>query len=175
MKKEFLFILIGVVIFIIGFITFGLETSNFSESTRLSSDIIMKQEILSYNINEDKFFRITNSNSNTNVNLYIDNNLSDEIRIVVNYPEFNSVEYDYDVISNEKVKLVQIDFESSTTLSKIDDLINIFQVGVNGFKNKVKYNYSLIENPEVKVYVHEDYKENIQFVGKYGQVYNPIR
>lgn len=174
MNKNIRFILIGFVIFLLGYICLQIETKDYLESNKLTSNFVMEQETLSYSIDDNKYFRITNNERNTNINLYIDNKLKDEVKIVVSYPNFNVVEYDYSVTNLDNIKLIQIDFNSSSSLN-MSDISDILQLGIKSLKDKVKYNYDLLIEPLVKIYVHEDYKENIQFVGKYGKVYNPIR
>lgn len=173
MKSNLKFILIGFVIFVIGIICFTFELKNFNQSRGLTSNFEIKQEVIKYPITNDQNFRITNENTNNNINLYIDNNLSNEVKIIVNYPNISKLKYDYSVI-NDDINLVSINFES-TTLLDFDSIKDIYELGLISFRDKVVYNYSLLEQPEIKVFVNEKYRKNIEFVGNYGKVYNPIR
>jgi len=174
MKNNFRFILIGFIIFAIGFICFCFEIKDFNKSYNLTSNFIIKQEIIKYPIGSNETYRISNDKTNNNVNLYIDNNLSDEVRIVVSYPDISKIEYDYSKTNSGENNLIRIDFES-TTLLDFDSISDIFELGVATFKKEIMYNYTLLKYPEIRVYVNEKYKENIEFVGSYGKVYNPIR
>lgn len=174
MKKYCKFILVGFIIFIIGAIGFYVELKSFKETDNLPANFKMNQETFRYSINETDIFRITNNNTNVNVKAYIDNTLDNDIKIIVNYPTLNKIDHDYTVTNYEKNKLIKIDFESSARLD-VDGAKDLFILGILGFRDKIMYNYSLLEYPEVRVFVHEKYKENIEFVGSYGKVYKPIR
>ena len=70
MKSNLKFILIGFVIFVIGIICFTFELKNFNQSRGLTSNFEIKQEVIKYPITNDQNFRITNENTNNNINLY---------------------------------------------------------------------------------------------------------
>lgn len=172
MKKVLTPIIIGFIIFIVGIICFSLEIKAFNSNEFVSS-FKMEQEVLEYKINEEDVYRITNSGIDTNVNLYIDNNLSNKVRIVVSHPVMTKIDYQYLNI-NEEEEYISIDFDSSLELN-FENLKTLLSMGINSIKEQVKYDYNLLEYPNIKVFVNEKYKDNIEFVGKYGKVYNQIR
>lgn len=172
MKKVLTPVIIGFIIFIIGIICFSFEVKAFN-SNPFASSFKMEQEVLEYKIDEEDVYRITNSGIDTNVNLYIDNNLSNKIRIVVSHPVMTKIDYRYLDIDEEE-EFISIDFDSSLELD-FEHLKTLLSMGINGIKDQIKYDYSLLEYPTIKVFVNEKYKDNIEFVGKYGKVYNQIR
>lgn len=172
MKKALTPGIIGFIIFIVGIICFSLEIKTFDSNPFVSS-FKMKQEILEYKIDEEDIYRITNSEIDTNVNLYIDNNLSNKMKIIVSHPVITKINYKYLNVDKEK-DFISIDFDSSLEL-KIENLKTLLGMGINSIKEQVKYDYNLLEYPNIKVFVNEKYKDNIEFVGRYGKVYNQIR
>lgn len=173
MKNNLKFILVGFVVFITGIICFNFELKDFDKGLGLISNFNIKREIMSYPINKTKTFRITNDNGNKNIRLYIDNNLSDEIRIIINYLDISELSYEYTVIDNEDNNFASINFNIETMLD-FNSVNDIYELGLVTFRDKIIYDYSLFEHPEVKVFINEKYIKNIEFVGSYGQVYNPI-
>lgn len=174
MNNKLKFVLLGFIIFVIGCICFSLELKSFDIKDGLTPNFNIKQKILNYKITSNQIFTITNTKGNDNINLYIDNNLSDEVKIVVSYPEISDLKYDYSSNNNGNINLVNINFESEITLD-FSNIKDIYRLGIVSFKDKVIYNYSLLEKPKIKIFVNEKYRKNIQFVGNYGKVYNPIR
>lgn len=173
MKKILTPVLMGILIFIIGVIYFSIEMRTFSKNGEFSSSFPMEEIVLEYNINEEDVYKITSSGIDNNVNLYIDNSLANKIKIVVLHPVITNIDYDY-VASDEEDNYIELDFDSSLNMN-YDNLKMLFNVFVDGVKNKIQHDYDLIEYPIVRVYVHENYKDNVKFVGRYGKVYNQIR
>lgn len=172
MKKILMPLLVGFGIFILGIIAFSFEIKGYSTVDELYSSFIMKEEIIEYKINEEDVYKITNSGNDTNIDLYIDNNVSNKIRIVVSHPVMTNIDYEYS--TSDDGDFIEIDFDSSFELN-FDNLKSLFVVGMDGLKTKLKPNYDLLEYPIIKVFVNEKYKDNIKFVGKYGKVYSKIR
>lgn len=172
MKKILTPVIIGFIIFIVGIICFSLEIKTFS-SNGLVSSFKMEEEVLEYKINEEDIYRITNSGIDTNVNLYINNNLSNKIRIVVSHPVMTKIDYEYLDIDEEE-EYISIDFDSDLELN-YENFKILLSMGINSIKEQVKLDYNLLEYPNIKVYVNEKYKDNIEFVGRYGKVYNQVR
>jgi len=172
MKKILMPLLVGLGIFILGIIAFSFETKGYSSVNELDSSFIMREEIIEYKINEEDVYKITNSGNDTNIDLYIDNNVSNKIRIVVTHPVMTNIDYEYS--TSDDNDFIEINFESSLEIN-FDNLKSLFAVGMESLKAKLKPNYDLLEYPIIKVYVNEKYKDSIKFVGKYGKVYSKIR
>lgn len=172
MRKILTPVIIGLIIFIVGIICFSLELKTFKPNEFVSS-FRMEQEVIEYKVNEDDIYRITNSGIDTNVNLYIDNSLANKIRIVVSHPVLTKIDYEYSTINDEE-EFISIDFDSSLEL-KFENIKTLFVMGINSIKEQIKYDYSLLEYPTIKVFVNEKYNDNIEFVGRYGKVYNQVR
>lgn len=173
MNNKIKFILVGLTIFIIGAVCFAFELKRFEIRNDLTSNFELKQKTMNYSITNNEIFRITNTNGNYNVNLYVDNNLSDEVKIVVSYLDVSELKYDYHDVNDGDINLISINFASSLLLD-FNNIKDIYRLGIISFKENVIYDYSLLDKPKVKVFVNEKYKKNIQFVGNYGKVYNPI-
>ncbi len=172
MRNHLLMLFVGLAVFLIGIAWFYLETINFDIDKNLTNNFEMKQEVLEYEVTDDETFRITNFNTNKNMNLYIDNSLSNEVRIVVVYPDIMRVKSKYYTIDEKD--LVRINIENNLIMD-FDTLNDLYDLGIISLKNKTLYNYSLLKYSEVRVFVNENYKENIEFVGTNGEAYNPIR
>ena len=172
MKNPLLMLFIGPAVFLIGIAWFYLETIDFDIDKNLTNNLEMEQEVLEYEIEDDETFRITNFNTNKNMNLYIDNSLSNEVRIVVVYPDIMRIKSGYYTIDEKN--LVRINIENELVMN-FDTLNDLYDLGIISLKNKTLYNYSLLKYSEVRVFVNEDYKENIEFVGTNGKAYNPVK
>ncbi len=172
MKNHLLMLFIGLAVFLIGIAWFYLETIDFDIDKNLTNNLEMEQEVLEYEIEDDETFRITNFNTNKNMNLYIDNSLSNEVRIVVVYPDIMRIKSGYYTIDEKN--LVRINIENELVMN-FDTLNDLYDLGIISLKNKTLYNYSLLKYSEVRVFVNEDYKENIEFVGTNGKAYNPVK
>lgn len=172
MRNHLLMLFVGLAVFLIGIAWFYLETINFDIDKNLTNNFEMKQEVLEYEVTDDETFRITNFNTNKNMNLYIDNSLSNEVRIVVVYPDIMRVKSKYYTIDEKD--LVRINIENNLIMD-FDTLNDLYDLGIISLKNKTLYNYSLLKYSEVRVFVNENYKEKIEFVGTNGEAYNPIR
>ena len=172
MKNHLLMLFIGLAVFLIGIAWFYLETIDFDIDKNLTNNLEMEQEVLEYEIEDDETFRITNFNTNKNMNLYIDNSLSNEVRIVVVYPDIMRIKSGYYTIDEKN--LVRINIENELVMN-FDTLNDLYDLGIISLKNKTLYNYSLLKYSEVRVFVNEDHKENIEFVGTNGKAYNPVK
>lgn len=173
MKKILTPVLIGILIFITGVICFSLEIESFSKINEFTSSFPMEEVILEYNISEEDVYKITSSGIDNNVNLYIDNGLANKIKIVVSHPVITSIDYEYISVSDDN-NYIELDFDSSLNVD-FNSLEMLFNLFVDGVRNKIQHDYDLIEYPTINVYVHEQYKDNVKFVGRYGKVYNQIR
>lgn len=174
MNNNFKFIIIGFIVFLLGIIVYNVEIKDFEKREGLTSNFNMESLVLNYDINKNKVYRFTNDGTNKNLKLYINNNLTDEIKVIVSYVDYSRVQYDFDTLSLNDKQVSVIDFETDKDLY-FHDLKNLVGLGFVSFREKVIYNYSLLEYPEIQIFVNEKYRENIEFVGQYGEVYNPIR
>lgn len=174
MKKYLMTLFMGFAFVLIGITCFYLETINYDVSSTLTSSFNMEQKILEYEIKDNQVFRITNFGTNKNMNLYIDNSLSNEVRIVINHSDMLDIESDYYTKNNNDKELVRIDLESELIMNW-DHAKDLADLGIISLKNKTIYNYTLLKYPEIRVFVNENYRENIEFINNYGKVYNPIR
>ena len=136
MNKSFKVLLIGFAIFLMGFIVYKIELNGFTHQSFLPSIFLEEQEIVTYTISSDKVFRITNEGTNKNLNLYIDNYLEDEVRIIINHVDFSSVEHTRNVLASGDKELIALDFENSKEIY-MKDIANIFQLGVMSFRDKI--------------------------------------
>ena len=175
MKKYLLTLLIGFGLVILGGLTFRIETANYKKHNGLTTNFNFEYKVLEYTINTNETYRITNDGIDANMSLYIDNSLSNEIRIVINHIDMLTVDSKNVTKINDGKRIINIDLESELELLDFKDATDFYKLGIASIKDKVAYNYSLLKNPEVRVYVHENYKSNIEFVDNYGKAYNPIK
>jgi len=166
MKKTFIAIGIGLFIVILGIVLYNVETKNYYDASGINSGFMMKEEKFEYNISKDNIVTITNSGIDTNIQLNIDNSINGIVKIVVLHPEITEVTFDYS-FDDENKKNIVLDYDSDLLLN-FDSLGTIFNVWMNGLKNKTNYNYSVLEYPIIKIYVNENNKEQIRLVGRYG-------
>lgn len=170
MKKYLMTLFLGFAIFLIGISWFYIETMNYGVSDSLTSNFNMEKELLKYEINYDDTFKITNYGTDKNMKLFIDNSLSNEVRIVISHSDMMNMKVDY---YNDH-DVVNIDFKRNLN-PNFNDIIDIYDLGIISLKNKTVYNYTLLKYPEVLVFVNENYKTNIKFIDSNGNEYNPIR
>lgn len=175
MKKHLFALVVGLGLILLGSICFNIETANYKEYDGLTSNFNFEQKVLEYNINENEKYRITNGGTDANMTLYIDNSLSNEIRIEISHIDMLTVNSKNETKVNDGKKTINVDLESELILLDFSDATDFYTLGISSVKDKIAYNYSLLKNPEVKVYVNEIYKSNIEFVNNYGKAYNPIR
>jgi hypothetical protein len=175
MKKHLCALLIGLGLILLGSLILRIETANYKKYNGLTSNFNFEQKVLEYNIYKDEKYRITNGGIDANISLYIDNLLSNEIRIVINHVDMLTVDSKNVTTVNDGKKIINIDLESELVLLDFKDAKEFYKLGISSIKEKIAYNYSLLKNPEVRVYVNEAYKSNIEFVNNYGKVYNPIK
>ncbi|MBQ7136369.1 MAG: hypothetical protein IJO43_00130 [Bacilli bacterium] len=174
MKKYLVPLTIGFLLILVGVAYFYTETVNYDISMDLASNFNMKQKILEYEISDSEIFKITNNEIDKNMNLYINNNLTNEVRIVVEYSDLLMINTDYDTRYRKNEKVINLDIESELILD-FNSIDSLYKLGLETLRNKTIYNYSLLGYPKVRVYVNEKYKENVEFVNKYGKAYNQIR
>lgn len=170
MKKYLMTLFLGFAIFLIGISWLYIETMNYGVSDSLTSNFNMEKELLKYEINSDDTFKISNYGTDKNMKLFIDNSLSNEIRIVISHSDMMNMKVDYYNDHN----VVNIDFKSHLN-PNFNDIIDIYDLGIISLKNKTVYNYTLLKYPEVMVFVNENYRTNINFIDSNGKEYNPIR
>jgi len=173
MKKHLIVFVAGLILILIGIICFNIETRNYNISTNLTSNFNMEQKVLEYEINKNETYRITNDGTNKNINLYIDNTLSNKVKIVVVYADLLKIDSDLDTNVYEDENVINVDIESELIID-FDDINDFYTLGMASLNNKTMYNYTLLKYPEIKVFVNEKYKNNIELVDKYGKAYNPI-
>lgn len=174
MKKYLTTLFIGFALFLIGIAYFYIETINFDIDSSLPSNFNLKKEVLEYEIDSDQTYRITNLGTNKNMKLFIDNSLSNEVKIVVDHFDMVAIESKYYTIDYNNNELVRIDLESKPIMNW-NDIANLYDLGIVSLKNKTIYNYTLLKYPEIKVFVNENYRNNIEFVDNYGKAYAPIK
>lgn len=170
MKKYLGTLFLGFALFLIGFAWFYIETMDYEVSSSLTSNFDMNGEAFEYEISSLEKVRITNSGTDKNMKLYIDNHLSNEVRIVVVHPEMVNVKSNV----TRKTKRTNITVKSDVVMD-FNGIKNLYDFSVIGLKNKTIYNYTLFQYPEVRVFVNENYRGNVEFVGSGGNVYNPIK
>lgn len=173
MKKYLTTLFIGGALFLIGIAILYIETINYDTSLSLTSNLNYEQEVLQYEINNDQTFRITNDGTNKNMKLYIDNSLSNEIRILVVHPDIIEIESDYNTKNNYNAEMIMIDLESKMLLDW-NTVESLYDLGILSLKNRTIYNYTLLEYPEIRIFVNENYRNNIEFIDNNGKIYNPI-
>lgn len=174
MKKHLISFIVGMILLLVGVICFYIETSNYDISQGLTSNFNMKQKELKYEINSNETFRITNNEIDKNINLYVDNTLSNEIKILIVYTDLLDIDSNYDTKVNKNKRVTKVDVESELVID-FDNINDFYKLGIATLKNKTIYNYSLLEYPEIRVYVNEKNKEKVEFVNKYGKAYNQAR
>lgn len=170
MKKYLTTLFVGFAIFLIGFAWFYIETMDYEVSSSLTSNFDMNGEAFEYEITLEEKVRITNSGTDKNMKLYIDNHLSNEVRIVVVHPKMVNVKSNV----TKRSKGTNITVRSDIAMD-FDSIKDLYDFGVIGIKNKTIYNYTLFQYPEVRVFVNENFRNNVEFVGSGGNVYNPIK
>ena len=175
MKKHLFALSVGLGLILLGSLCFKIETANYKEYNGLTSNFNFEQKVLEYNINENEKYRITNGGTDANMSLYIDNSLNNEIRIEINHIDMLTVDTENETKVNDGKKIINIDLESELELLDFKNAADFYTLVISSVKDKIAYNYSLLKNPEVKVYVNEANKSNIEFVNNYGKVYNPVR
>lgn len=175
MKKYLFKLFAGFIVFLLGATWFYIETIDYSVSSNLSNHISMKVEKLEYEISNDKTFVITNRNSNKNIQLLIDNSITDnKVKVEIDHANILNVASNYYVINDDGKEFNKLDFESALSISK-DTVLSLYDLGIDSLRDKTVYNYNLLRYPNIKVYVHENYRENIKFVNTNGEVYNPVK
>lgn len=174
MKKYLFKLFAGFIVFLLGATWFYIETIDYNVSANLSNNINIKEEKLEYEISNDKIFVITNRNSNSNIQLFIDNSITNKVKIEVEHADILNVISNYYLINDYGKELNKIDFESVLSISK-NSVLSLYDLGIDSLKDKTIYNYNLLRYPTIKVYVHEDYRENIKFVNNDGKIYSPIK
>ena len=162
MKKHLTALLVGIILLIVGTTCFFIETKEYKRVDALTSNFALKQKVLTYEINNDEKFLITNDKTNKNIELCFDNNLDNEIQVIVIHSSLLAIDSDYDTKRNG---LINIDIESDLILD-FDELDELYKLGILTFKNKTIYNYSLLKYPKIKVCVNEKYKNNIEGISK---------
>ena len=175
MKKHLFALLTGLGLIILGSLCFTIETANYKEYNGLTPNFNFEQKILEYNINSDEVYRITNGGTDANMSLYIDNSLTNEIRIEINHIDMLTIDSKNETKVNDGKKIINVDLESELILLDFSDATDFYTLGISSVKDKIAYNYSLLKNPEVRVYVNEIYKSNIEFVNNYGKTYYPAK
>lgn len=174
MKKYLITLFIGFAVFLIGIAYFYIETLNYSVDSNLTSNFNFEQEVIEYEINNNETVVITNDNTNKNMSLFIDNSLSNEIRIVVVHPDIIEINSKYNTKEYNNNQSITVNLNSDLIIN-LDNLSVLYDLGILSFKNKTLYNYTLLEYPEIRVYVNENYRSNVKFINNYGKTYNPIR
>ena len=108
------------------------------------------------------------------INLYIDNTLSNKVKVIVVYADLLKIDSELDTKLYKDKTVMNIDVESELIID-FDAINDFYTLGITSLNNKTMYNYTLLRYPEIKVFVNEKYRTNIEFVDKYGKAYNPIR
>lgn len=174
MRKYLFKLFLGFVIFLVGAAYFYIETIDYKIDTNLASNIVMRDEVLEYEISKDKEFILSNSNTNKNMQLIIDNNLDNKVKIEINYAEMLMLHSNYSTVKSNNKEVNRINLDSDL-VPDWKNIVSLYDLGINSLNDKTIYNYNLLKYPLVRVYVHENYRANIKFVGKDGRVYNPVK
>lgn len=174
MKKYLRTLFVGLVLFLIGIACFYIETINYDIGSSLTSNFTLEQKVIEYKINNNQTFKITNDGTNKNMNLFIDNTLDNEVRIVVEHVDIIDIKNEYNSKKYLNDEVISVDMESDLELDW-NGILDLYDLGIASLQNKTIYNYSLLKYPEVKVFVNEKNRSNIEFVDEHGKEYNPIR
>lgn len=170
MKKHLTWFIVGLVLLLIGGICLNIELKNYQKSSYLTSNFVFEQKEFDYRIEPNKKYKITNNKSNNNINLYFDNSLQDNIKIVIVYANLLDINSKYEEYKAGASINLESDLELDLTAIK-----EIKKLGIASLNNKTIYNYTLLKYPKINVYVNEKYKDNIVFADKYGKEYNPSK
>ena len=173
MKKYLRTLFIGLVLVLVGGACFYIETVKYDINPSLTTNFGFEQNVIEYEINNNEIFKITNDGTDKNMNLFIDNTLDNEVRIVIEHVDIMNVNSKYNSKKHLNQEIINVDVESDIELNW-DAIIDLYNLGLASLKNNTMYNYSLLKYPEVKVFVNEKNRSNIEFVDKYGKEYNPI-
>lgn len=174
MTKYLFKVFTGMIIFIFGIGICYHEIVKFDKSDELTSNVSYITKTFDYTVNDNEIIRITNDNTNNNMTLFIDNDLNNSVKIVIEYPSINEVEININERKIQDNKIVMVDLESEL-LDEANTFSNLYDFVVQCIEHKTIYNYRMFKYPKIKVYVNENYRERVEFVDSYGKSYNPIR
>ena len=151
-KKEHLYVTLLALIFTI--ICFGYETNTYKVSNSLPDkmDTITQSFNLTLpNIND---VYISSNAKFNNVDLKVDNSLNNAIRVEVEY--FKTAKPSYVNYFNDKNN-IELRFDGDIDFG-VENIKDVFTLGMETVKNKTMYNYNMFKYPKVKIYVsREDY------------------
>lgn len=159
MRQHLEFILIGLLIFIVGTVLFGIELSGYSMKKELPVKI--KSNNIEFKVDYDnkkeyQFIRNIN-NENIVINTYIDEEYNDEILVRVNYLETSKLKY---LVSYDD-KYTNIVFSNDLNI-RIKDIPAINDLLIKCVSNKMIYNYNLIKYSTVDIYSSKNIIEKIK-------------
>ena len=146
-KKEYLYV--GLLALIFAIICFGYETNSY----KLNPGLPENMETVTHGFNmtlpniEDVY--ISSNAKFNNIELKVDESLTDTLRVEVEYYETAKVSYVSYFNDDNNIEL-RFDGETDFKLKNVQD---VFKLGMETIKNKTMYNYNMFKYPKVRVYV----------------------
>ncbi len=150
----------------IGLIGFGFEVSQFDYVSTLPEnfDIVEKEVAIS---SEDIYkIDIKTESKYKNVQVIIDNELENEIKVKLEYFKTASPRYTYYFNNEGTLKLL---FSSHMNLD-YTNLEDILKYSVEAVKDRTIYNFNLFKHPTITVYVNSKIATNIFVNGTYALI-----
>lgn len=172
MKNYILGLLIGFFVLLIGISCFYLETMNFKYENTLTDSFPLKTEQVIIKVEDNKKYRITNSGSDENIILKIDNNLKNEIKINSKHADTSKINYSINNSKHLDEEILHLRFSSNLDLN-IKDIKPIIGLTIDGLKNKTIYDYSILKGNIIEVNVNEENASKIEFVNSKEDIYLP--
>ena len=163
-RKEHLYV--GLLALIFAIICFGYETNGYKMNPGLPSN--METTTQSFNItipNIENVYVSSNAKFN-NIELKVDDSLSNQVRVQVEYFETARVSYvSYFNADNN----LELRFDGETNF-ELEDLKHVFKLGVETIRNKTMYNYNMFKYPKVTIFVGMGDYDRIRVENKLDQI-----
>lgn len=168
MKRYWIPLLIGVILFGIGCGALWFEVTDFSYIDQVPNHTYQeKTENFVFPIVENGNYRIINSDGT--IQLQTDDDLKDEIKVAVTYyPDFGKIgHYENSYYENKPVKNIVFymrEIDQWNMLKKIKDMV------FTDIKDKTFHNYGLLNDVTIVVTVPTDKKEQISIIPSEDEV-----
>jgi hypothetical protein len=145
-------IYIGLLLLIISIAFFGYETNTYKLDDSLPASMNTITKSVTMNVSNIKNINISTNAKFKNVEVVVDNSLTEVIRVEVNY--FKTAEVSYVSYFDEGDDL-RLKFDGETNF-KFENCYDVFQLGVETIRTKTMYNYNMFKYPKVKIYAGVD-------------------
>ena len=149
-RKEHLYVTLLALIFTI--ICFGYETNTYQVSNTLPDKMDTITQTFNMTLPNINDVYISSNAKFNNIELKVDNSLNHTIRVDVEY--FKTSRTSYVSYFNDKNN-IELRFDGEINF-EVENLRDVFTLGMETIKNKTMYNYNMFKYPKVKIYVSRD-------------------